>query len=383
MTKKIKYDSLGYYTVLNSQCNSSDDEIRASYRELAKFWHPDHNPDKNALNMFQKISTAYDVLKDHKSRLRYTLLSIIYSEKDFPNMDALCILRNIRGMEDLNMRAFCLTEVTGKILGHSKVEKTYFCSQNEAADVIRKITHHNWTSGFCGLTAIFANIIAIVQNIVRINAKKDNLLLLIHNAITYDMEGKPREAAILLQEAKEYADEQEQFYINEYLKILGMYPSENLRKWNFKNLKLMQLFYPCIALFCVLILCGILYLKNEATKDKNAVKLKEVVIMQNGEKVFSDLAVARFFDIPVDVSDTKKLYHTIKEVNAMHGADREFDVLKKVAKGATVRITGYTADNSWFRVMFDNGEMGFIEARYLQQGIGNKIPLWSKIYKED
>ena len=67
----------------------------------------------------------------------------------------------------------------------------------------------------------------------------------------------------------------------------------------------------------------------------------------------------------------------------MHGADKSFDVYKIVEKGATVRITGYTADQKWLRVMFDNGEMAFIEANKLEQGIGNKIPLWSKIYKEN
>ena len=33
--------------------------------------------------------------------------------------------------------------------------------------------------------------------------------------------------------------------------------------------------------------------------------------------------------------------------------------------------------------MFDNGEMAFIEASKLKKGIGNDIPLWSKIYKNE
>ena len=66
----------------------------------------------------------------------------------------------------------------------------------------------------------------------------------------------------------------------------------------------------------------------------------------------------------------------------MHGADKDFDIYQTIEQGTTVRITGYTADKKWFRVMFDNGEMAFIEANSLEQGIGNEIPLWSKIYKE-
>ena len=66
----------------------------------------------------------------------------------------------------------------------------------------------------------------------------------------------------------------------------------------------------------------------------------------------------------------------------MHGADKSFDVFATVASGTTVRLTGYTGDKKWYRVMFDSGEMAFIEADKLKQGIGNEIPLWSKIYKE-
>ena len=84
MNKKNKYYSLGYYQILDVSFSSSDDEIRQKYRELAKFWHPDHNTDSKAVDMFQKISIAYDVLKDPKLKLKYTLLSIIYNSQNFP-----------------------------------------------------------------------------------------------------------------------------------------------------------------------------------------------------------------------------------------------------------------------------------------------------------
>ena len=120
--------------------------------------------------------------------------------------------------------------------------------------------------------------------------------------------------------------------------------------------------------------------KNSFNDNSN---VKEVVIYKNGQKAYSDVAVAKIFDIPVDVYDTQKLYHTTEKTSAMHGADKSFDVFKVVEEGTTVRVTGYTADKKWLRVMFDNGEMAFIEASKLQQGIGNEIPLWSKIYKEN
>ncbi|XP_056131030.1 dnaJ homolog subfamily C member 22 [Lampris incognitus] len=48
--------------VLTLNEEASIEEITRSYRELAKKWHPDHNPSKEAEMMFIKIHEAYEVL---------------------------------------------------------------------------------------------------------------------------------------------------------------------------------------------------------------------------------------------------------------------------------------------------------------------------------
>ena len=78
MTKEFTYDSLDYFKVLGITPSSSDDELRTKYRELVKTWHPDHNTSPDAVEMFQKISAAYDVLKDSKNRLKYILWENIF-----------------------------------------------------------------------------------------------------------------------------------------------------------------------------------------------------------------------------------------------------------------------------------------------------------------
>ncbi len=53
--------------VLSLEAEASLEEIAHSYRELAKTWHPDHNPSKDAEAMFMKIHEAYEVLlRRHK-----------------------------------------------------------------------------------------------------------------------------------------------------------------------------------------------------------------------------------------------------------------------------------------------------------------------------
>ena len=61
-----------YYSILNSNRNDSQDDIKRSYRKLAVKWHPDKNKgDPNAEEKFKKISEAYDVLSDETKRSQY------------------------------------------------------------------------------------------------------------------------------------------------------------------------------------------------------------------------------------------------------------------------------------------------------------------------
>lgn len=52
--------------------NASEDEIKKSYRKLAKEYHPDLHPgDKNAEARFKEVNEAYEVLSDKDKRARY------------------------------------------------------------------------------------------------------------------------------------------------------------------------------------------------------------------------------------------------------------------------------------------------------------------------
>nr|AAC34386.1 unknown [Takifugu rubripes] len=48
--------------ILSLEVEASLQDITRSYRELAKTWHPDHNPSKDAEATFMKIHRAYEVL---------------------------------------------------------------------------------------------------------------------------------------------------------------------------------------------------------------------------------------------------------------------------------------------------------------------------------
>ncbi len=57
-----------YYKVLGVARDAKPEEIKKAYRRLARKYHPDVNPGKEAEEQFKRISEAFDVLSDPKKR---------------------------------------------------------------------------------------------------------------------------------------------------------------------------------------------------------------------------------------------------------------------------------------------------------------------------
>ncbi|MCA1993961.1 MAG: DnaJ domain-containing protein, partial [Coleofasciculus sp. S288] len=65
-------DFKDYYTILGVSKTASADDIKKSFRRLARKYHPDMNPgDKQAEARFKEVSEAYEVLSDPEKRRKY------------------------------------------------------------------------------------------------------------------------------------------------------------------------------------------------------------------------------------------------------------------------------------------------------------------------
>lgn len=63
-----------YYKVLGVDRKASQEDIKKSYRRLARKYHPDVSKEKNAEEQFKNLQEAYEVLKDPEKRSAYDQL---------------------------------------------------------------------------------------------------------------------------------------------------------------------------------------------------------------------------------------------------------------------------------------------------------------------
>lgn len=110
---------MSLYQILELQPSASINDIKKSYRRLAKIYHPDKNKSKESIVKFQQINSAYDILINDKSRQEYLSLNSEsktmfqeFLEKIFANnlnsshLEAFGIKLNGKDLEYLNQNFY-------------------------------------------------------------------------------------------------------------------------------------------------------------------------------------------------------------------------------------------------------------------------------------
>ena len=375
----MPFDALGYFSLLEATDSTDEQTLKINYREKAKFWHPDRNTSPNALETFQKLSKAYDVLKNPKQRVIYRLLSIIYTENNFPSIDRLNTYKSADGIETPYLRVFAIQKLEK---GQIKVENL-IGTYEDALNFLKKSTFKNFINGFFNPNFYKA----LQHNIHEISSNSaENLKVLIHNAAAFYDENKLDLAYLSALQAIEHANPAQREVIENFMHML---PPVQKAPLNFdtRKLRTVQLkpFFNMLyfVLACAAVAVFIFGAHSFIKQDSQKINYYQTVHFEGGEEMADDMVGAKIFNIPVDKTDGKMLFHITSVQSIMHGPSEKFDVLAKSSKGQTVRLTGYTTDKIWYRIMLDNGQTGFIKGRYLKKGIGDPIPEKSQIISQE
>lgn len=378
-------DVLGYYQILNSRPDSDEKTLKINYRDSAKMWHPDHNKAENAVEQFQKISLAYNILSNPQTRLIYDLLCLVYNAADFPDMKTLKIYKSANGDETPFLRVFKLYSAYNLKNKKNIEEQNLVGTFQDAKKFIKQITSQNWLKGWWHIGGIKNTVTALKKNYQNINRNdQDNFKMLVHNTAAFCSENKNDKAYLSMRQAAEYLPAERQSDYENCLSRLQPVPAE-IPQWNYSLLRKTQLFIPkiIISALLVMILAAVWPFLPKLTTSENKgdeIAYYQEVRFNNGTETVDDVVVAQVFNIPPDPTDTHMLYYLTDAVKIMYGPSEKFDVMAKGKLRQTVRVTGYTPDRSWYRIMLDNGETGFVKREYLKRGIGREIPSRSKVF---
>ncbi len=108
--------NLDFYHILGVKRDAHSEEIKRKYRELAKKYHPDLNPDKEAEEKIKLVNIAYTVLSDPDKRRKYDFMlryGISASEQniDYVYIDLDEFLRDIQNMSTDELRDFMQAQI--------------------------------------------------------------------------------------------------------------------------------------------------------------------------------------------------------------------------------------------------------------------------------
>lgn len=380
----ISLDPLGYYKILEVDADADEARIKRQYYERAKFWHPDHNENTKALEMFQKVSVAYDILKDKSTRRNYDLLALVYSAENFPALGSLKIYKNQAGAEDKALRVLKQRRVQPHFGGSKVLETKDICNFKEAMSLVGKTSRQNWLGGWWAPDAFIKNIAAIQYNFQATKAEDtDNLQLLVHNAVAYEQENKTEMAWIYANQAYILAEKLHQMraqtLLTHYIQELNFYPQKTVKLpvWQMRELKLRQCVLPSVLGLLLLFIIG-----SKITANYLPQGYFETIEMDNGQLMAYDMVDKHIVKVSSSIHDREYLYHITEDCLLYHGPDERYQPMAYGIAGQTVRLYGYTPDKKWYKVVLDKGEMGFISAKMLQKGIGKPVPFGSQVYHE-
>jgi molecular chaperone DnaJ len=115
-------DCRGYYAILGVSEDANFQEIKKSYRKLAKKYHPDRNKSANAEETIKKINEAFETLSDRRKRKQYDLESSNIFDLEESNKEEK--EENLSDQKQKNSQKFAKSEFKNNLVHDSSLLDT-------------------------------------------------------------------------------------------------------------------------------------------------------------------------------------------------------------------------------------------------------------------
>ena len=77
----MAFNNVNFYEILGVETDATSVQIKCAYRKLARKYHPDLNKEKDAIETFKQITSAYETLSDNQKRKNYDIINGIFKQE--------------------------------------------------------------------------------------------------------------------------------------------------------------------------------------------------------------------------------------------------------------------------------------------------------------
>lgn len=160
-------DARGYYSILEVSEKATFQEIRRSYRKLARKYHPDRNGASAADDMIKKINQAFETLSDRDKRRDYDSQSLLKTLDSMVQVQSADIFESGSQPERKTTSTFYSTTVKNSQSGGSNQSMTMLANPKSRFHII---IEPSLCLAFGGCESIAPRVFTVDKN-KRINPK--------------------------------------------------------------------------------------------------------------------------------------------------------------------------------------------------------------------